>query len=154
MDLSILDWFIVIVGMLLLVVLLDGYRRAQRGRRNQVRLSKNAKRLSKQSTANEKKFTAELPNGGARSVPQGAKQAKEPVVASGLSAQDDFTVEPELSSQESSPQPAFDEPEPLCEADALDPLFVDPFKSSLPQEQTVPSPSANAEDTSEQREEF
>ena len=137
MDLSILDWFIVIVGMLVLVVLLDGYRRAQRARRNQVRLSKNAKRLSKASAA-ENKFTAELPNGGARVVLNN-HQVDEPVT-SGLSAQDNFTVgasvdvgnidesvEPSVTDDEGAAQA---EAETFTETEEIDPLFVDPFKAA------------------------
>ena len=61
MDLSIQDWMFVIVGLLVIVVLLDGYRRAQRARRNQVRLSRNAKRMAKMSEQ-EKSLNASASN--------------------------------------------------------------------------------------------
>jgi cell division protein ZipA len=67
MELNIRDWMMVIGVLLLIAVSLDGYRRVQRERRNQVRLSKNAKRSS--NTAEEDWPTlSELPNGGARVV--------------------------------------------------------------------------------------
>ena len=132
MDLSILDWFIVIIGMLVLVVLLDGYRRAQRSRRNQVRLSKNAKRSSKKSPVVDK-FTSELPNGGARFL-SGSNVHIEP----GFSAADNFNVNDAIP--ETLVDKA-DDVEPFSQAntgldnggtlsadDELDPLFVDPFK--------------------------
>lgn len=71
MELSIRDWMMVIGVLLLLAVVLDGLRRAQKERRNQVRLSRNAKRMQKkkhqEDEADEHSF-AELPKGGARVI--------------------------------------------------------------------------------------
>ncbi len=47
MDLSIRDWLMVIGVLLLLAVALDGYRRARRERKNQVKLSRSAKRSAR-----------------------------------------------------------------------------------------------------------
>lgn len=71
MELSIRDWMMVIGVLLLLAVVLDGLRRAQKERRNQVRLSRNAKRMQKkkhqEDEVGEHSF-AELPKGGARVI--------------------------------------------------------------------------------------
>ena len=68
MELSIRDWMLVIGVLMLLTVVLDGYRRASRERKNQVRLSRNAKRAKRKDSANREEFPSELPNGGARVV--------------------------------------------------------------------------------------
>lgn len=68
MDLSIRDWMLVIGVLMLLAVALDGYRRASRERKTQVRLSRNAKRIQTAGMADQDGFPSELPNGGARVV--------------------------------------------------------------------------------------
>jgi cell division protein ZipA len=68
MDLSIRDWMIVIGVLMLLAVALDGYRRASRDRKNQVRLARNAKRAQGGFSDIEENYLSELPNGGARVI--------------------------------------------------------------------------------------
>jgi cell division protein ZipA len=69
MELNIRDWMIVIGVLMLLAVALDGYRRASRDRKNQVRLAKNAKRAQGgYSDIEESNYLSELPNGGARVI--------------------------------------------------------------------------------------
>ncbi len=151
MDLSILDWFIVIVGMLVLVVLLDGYRRAQRSRRNQVRLSKNAKRLSKLNKDDDS-FTSELPNGGARVV-TGSPSVNVDTIDSGLTAQDDFTVHPNMPNTDDITDSSYSAENDTSisahtknqvendhsdtDTDDIDPLFADPFKAKSTSEVKV-----------------
>lgn len=69
MELSIRDWMIVIIVLLLLAVALDSYRRASRDRKTKVRLSNKAKKSHSLADGEEEKnFPSELPNGGARVI--------------------------------------------------------------------------------------
>jgi cell division protein ZipA len=150
MELSIRDWMLVIGVLLLIAVVLDGYRKAQRERRNQVRLSRNAKKMAKMSEAENDSFesTAELPNGGARVVGSRALAEDEidplnpPEIKSErkyiVDAADDvdeseadtiisetFSAAPRTSTAPTAPTAAeLDD----IESDEIDPLFVDPFK--------------------------
>jgi len=72
MDLSIRDWMLVIGVMLILAVLLDGYRRVRRDRAKKVRMSLKPV----PATGEEEQLTrGELPNGGARLAPRGGRNA-------------------------------------------------------------------------------
>ena len=146
MELSIRDWMFVIGVLLLLAVALDGYRRARRERRNQVKLSRNAKRAARRRIVEEpepeqerERYTSELPGGGARRVvrsnrttadsdepeapveKKALKEKKEPTISF-----DDDMVEGETESMEESPEK---QSSPAVGRYDIDPLFTDPFKS-------------------------
>lgn len=61
MEMNMRDWMIVIGVLLFLLVVLDGYRRALRERKNQVRMNRKAE---KQRFADPEPSLSELPNGG------------------------------------------------------------------------------------------
>ncbi|HEY9034080.1 MAG TPA: cell division protein ZipA [Pseudomonadales bacterium] len=110
MELSIRDWMIVIGFLLFVAVVLDGYRRAQRDRRNRVRLSRKAEKARFQRERDEADYPSELPAGGRRprssasdAAPQQDSYAVDPLfanpfeqdVADPLPAQDSLRAEPE-----------------------------------------------------------
>jgi len=66
MELSVRDWMIVVGVLLIVVVLLDGYRRVRNERRGNIRMSLNRSFLDSDGTDIE--HTSELPNGGARVI--------------------------------------------------------------------------------------
>ncbi|MCP4465588.1 MAG: cell division protein ZipA [Halieaceae bacterium] len=67
MELSVRDWMIIVGVILILAVLLDGYRRMRNERRGNIRMALN-KQFVNASGADAEGFSSELPNGGARSV--------------------------------------------------------------------------------------
>jgi cell division protein ZipA len=86
MDLSIRDWMVVIGVLLILAVLLDGYRRMRKTHGAKIRMS-----LKTVPTGSEEDMTrGELPNGGARLASRGqarkASVPKEPTFIEELSA--------------------------------------------------------------------
>jgi len=68
MDLSIRDWMLVVGVLLILAVLLDGYRRVRRAQATKVRLAPK----SVPPGSEEELTRGELPNGGARIAPRAA----------------------------------------------------------------------------------
>lgn len=66
MELGVRDWMIIIGLLLILVVLLDGYRRMRNERRGNIRMSLNKQFLNSASGADD--YSSELPSGGARTV--------------------------------------------------------------------------------------
>lgn len=143
MDLSIRDWMLVIGVLLVLALALDGYRRAQRRHKNQVRLSRNAKRMARKGIEAEA-YPSELSGSGPRVVAR--KEETGPDFA------DDFRENFEESCVSEKTEPTLAEPDgdPLdsCRFSAIDsddvnensgytdnidsypvdPLFADPFK--------------------------
>lgn len=68
MDLGLRDWMIIIGVLLIVVVLIDGYRRVRIERRGKIRMALNKQFLN--TTDSEEDRSSELPNGGARVVRQ------------------------------------------------------------------------------------
>ena len=66
MELNIRDWMIILGVLLIIAVLLDGYRRMRNERRGNIRISLNKQFLN--STGADDMSSSELPNGGGRSV--------------------------------------------------------------------------------------
>ncbi len=66
MELNVRDWMIIVGVLLIIVVLLDGYRRMRNERRGNIRMSLNKQFLNSNGAGEES--SSELPNGGARSV--------------------------------------------------------------------------------------
>lgn len=66
MELSIRDWMVIVGVLLIVAVLLDGFRRIRNDRRNSIRMSLNKQFLN--SSGSDEFFTSELPSGGARVV--------------------------------------------------------------------------------------
>lgn len=89
MDLSIRDWMLVIGVLLILAVLLDGYRRVRKDRVRKVRMS-----LKPVPAGDDEPPTrGELPNGGARVASRGNRVAtapQEPTFGDGWQAESDF----------------------------------------------------------------
>src|SRR5690606_27523775 len=67
MELSVRDWLIIVGVLLVLAVLLDGYRRMRQERRNQIRMSLSRNAAGSDDPSPEL-TNPELPNGGARVV--------------------------------------------------------------------------------------
>jgi len=72
MELGFRDWMIIVGVLLIVAVLIDGYRRMRNERRGNIRMSLNRQFLNS-STANDDS-PSELPNGGARQVSATASQ--------------------------------------------------------------------------------
>lgn len=66
MELSVRDWMIVVGVLLIVVVLIDGYRRVRNERRGNIRMSLNRSFLNSGEEDND--HSSELPNGGARII--------------------------------------------------------------------------------------
>ena len=73
MELNVRDWMIIVGVLLIIAVLLDGYRRMRNERRGNIRISLNKQFLN--STGADETNSSELPNGGARSVGRGTDGA-------------------------------------------------------------------------------
>ena len=79
MELSIRDWMIIIGVLLILAVLLDGFRRVRRERRNRIRVALNKHFLNSGEVGEEpvEPRNSELPNGGARVIHRVDRSADE-----------------------------------------------------------------------------
>lgn len=66
MELEVRDWMIIIGVLLIVAVLLDGYRRVRNERRGNIRMSLNKQYLNAEDK--EETASSELPNGGARVI--------------------------------------------------------------------------------------
>lgn len=66
MELGVRDWMIIVGVLLIVAVLLDGYRRVRNERRGKIRMSLNKQYLN--SGEPDEPDTCELPNGGARTI--------------------------------------------------------------------------------------
>lgn len=66
MELSVRDWMIIVGILLIVVVLVDGFRRVRNERRGKIRMSLNKNFLNTGSDPGEQ--SSELPNGGARTI--------------------------------------------------------------------------------------
>ncbi|BFM20845.1 cell division protein ZipA [Gilvimarinus japonicus] len=64
-------WLTIIVVLLIVGILLDGWRRMRASRRDAIRVSKRAKRFDSSAEPFDEPFTSELPNGGARVASRG-----------------------------------------------------------------------------------
>ena len=73
MELNVRDRMIIVGVLLIIAVLLDGYRRMRNERRGNIRISLNKQFLN--STGADETNSSELPNGGARSVGRGTDGA-------------------------------------------------------------------------------
>jgi cell division protein ZipA len=67
MDLGLREWMVLIGGLLILAVIVDGLRRMQKARKNTVKLSKRASKWNFDDTSDEVKIS-ELPGGNARVI--------------------------------------------------------------------------------------
>ncbi|MDO3385586.1 cell division protein ZipA [Gilvimarinus sp. SDUM040013] len=67
------DWLTVIVVLLIVGILLDGWRRMRLASKDNIRVSKRARKFDSRGTDDEHLYPSELPNGGARVI------AKRPV---------------------------------------------------------------------------
>ncbi len=68
MELGVRDWMIIVGVLLILAVLLDGYRRVRNERRGNIRMSLNKQFLNAAGDDEQEARSSELPNGGARVV--------------------------------------------------------------------------------------
>ncbi|UTF60688.1 cell division protein ZipA [Gilvimarinus sp. DA14] len=62
------DWLTVIVVLLIVGILLDGWRRMRASKRDSIRVSKRARQFESTPEPDDEPYTSELPNGGARVV--------------------------------------------------------------------------------------
>jgi len=63
-------WLTIIVVLLIVGILLDGWRRMRASRQDAIRVSKRAKHFARTGETLSEPFTSELPNGGARVAPR------------------------------------------------------------------------------------
>ena len=124
MELNIRDWMIILGVLLIVAVLLDGYRRMRNERRGNIRISLNKQFLN--STGIDESGSSELPNGGARSVDRGSDGASfhdvlmndvAPAIDDGFGSEPK-TAEPEFADTEAEWVP---EPEHNTETTASSP---------------------------------
>lgn len=88
-------WLTIIVVLLIVGILLDGWRRMRASRRDAIRVSRRAKRFESHSEHFNEPFTSELPNGGARVASRGD--------ASGSDAESQIPQQVALNLDESVP---------------------------------------------------
>lgn len=120
MELSVRDWMIIVGVLLIVVVLLDGFRRMRNDRRGKIRMSLNKQFISANTkTQLEEAFSHELPCGGARVV-EGDLQLDQavPMLMESIDDSEPPETEPETAdlpvgdgypSDDSQPDPLFDE---------------------------------------------
>lgn len=124
MDLSIRDWMLVIGVLLILAVLLDGYRRVRKDRVKKVRMS--LKPVPPGGGDDEVPARGELPNGGARLASRGSRatsQQQEPTFGA------DWQTEFRSSSVSGS---ALEDEADLPDVDAVKSHFTSPVHSPAP----------------------
>lgn len=115
MDFSLREWLIILGVLVIVGVLLDGYRRMRSGKRNSIKLSID-KNFSARNGDRVDYFNGELPSGGARVV----KRVDQ-------SEQDNESASVDTEQEELMPDPLFadgredlDEPDELEQFEALD----------------------------------
>lgn len=143
MELSFREWMIIIGVLLIVAVLLDGYRRVRNDRRNRIRVSLSRHAFSRSSSTpadNADDVNPELPNGGARvriKRPPPDLQLDEPVPVLMESVR---MGEPEpFESEPPQPEPqAEPEPVPADEYVAADEYYV----ADAEQDDEVPAAAA------------
>ncbi len=91
MDFSLREWLIILGVIVIVGVLVDGYRRMRRGRRNSIKLAID-KKLCSRFKDRVDYFNGELPSGGARVVGRAPDDAPEDAV-SGLEEGDEIVPE-------------------------------------------------------------
>jgi len=130
MDISVRDWMIIIGVLLIVAVLLDGYRRMRDPNRIRVSLTDVP-----DSGDDDVSVSRELPNGGARVKPRSAaEQAADAAGEAGVPAAGSSESDPPLLTEPAGrtsrragvkPEPAPESsPEPDSSEDANDPLFA------------------------------
>ena len=154
MDFTLREWLLIIGALLILGVLIDGYRRARNNKKGSLKLAID-KNLKFRDDERVDYFNGELPNGSARTVlrSQGENAAEAAAVAQ--SSNDDVTDE------ELTPEPLYvddaqsdpSEQTPASDVNAIaaepDPLFDDAIGDhgdiveSAPQSEPVAKPAAN-----------
>jgi len=145
MDMSLREWLLLIGAVILIGILLDGYRRMQRAKRDNLEMSRSMGGLAEAS--DEIDFNPELPGGGARVVRR--EQASDAVVGSGARQPDSDQIETDQDVDSLSAwrnEPDFDEsdeslvaePErPVSYATATSPRFPNAVKVADTQDTEV-----------------
>lgn len=132
MGLSVRDWMIIVGVLLVLAVLLDGYRRMRQEWRSQLRVSLSRSSPEEREAAEWELVSSELPNGGARVVGRSHRGDQ----GEGVAAR----IEPRLSPLDPSATPVEAmESEP---ADRSEPDSPPPQESDL--SPAEPAPAADA----------
>lgn len=158
MDFTLREWLIIVGVIVILFVLLDGYRRVRSGSRGRLKMSidKNSK-FSEDDRMDY--FNGELPNGGARVVTHASASdgpvdeqaaqdyAEEPPIPAfdvdpdlrpdPLFA-DDGDIEPDIAEVQAAAE-SFDEPEPVVNEPEPQPL-AEETTETIGQEQVEPAP--------------
>lgn len=112
MDFSLREWLIIVGVVVIIAVLLDGYRRVRSGKRNSLKMAID-KSLNFREGDRVDYFNGELPSGGARIVnrPTEPEQLDEDQIAGG--ARDELTPEPLfVDDEETVPQESLEAVEP------------------------------------------
>ncbi len=73
MEFGVRDWMIIVGVLLILAVLLDGFRRMRQERRGKIRMSLNKQFINAGDPEEDLPLSSELPNGGARVVGRNAR---------------------------------------------------------------------------------
>jgi cell division protein ZipA len=147
MELGVRDWMIIVGVLLIVVVLLDGYRRMRNDRRGNIRISLNKQFLNSVEDGDEPN-SSELPGGGARTVDRRNNHYGDDdsptlgdgdLTGSGLDFDQPVPMLMEsVAEQYSAEDAGSDDYDP---ADAFDPLFSKVRKSEQPPLTRPPSGS-------------
>lgn len=125
MDFSLRGWLLVLGIVVILGVLLDGFRRMQKGKRNSLKLSID-KTFIARSGDKEDSFNGELPNGGARVVNRQATDEEYPLSEGADNTGGELSEDADLSEDlDLMPESLFaddetEQPDPRHEQDAAE----------------------------------
>lgn len=97
------EWLTVIVVLLIVGILLDGWRRMRNARRDTIRMARKPRRGESESATASGGYTSELPNGGARIVPKAEGQPRPGRQASGETPRSRIPQQVTLNLDESVP---------------------------------------------------
>lgn len=136
------DWLTVIIVLLIVAILLDGWRRMRNAQKDSLKVSRSMRKSAGGASASADSYnSAELPNGGARVVGYRDRQAESPARRDPELMEDDFPdsddteeLEPDYDQYEED----FDAPEPAdSEMEDETPTEPEPVarpKGSIPQQ--------------------
>lgn len=142
------EWLTVIVVLLIVGILLDGWRRMRNARRDNIRMPRKPHRAEKGTGAGvaDTGYTSELPNGGARVIPKSGNQASAPDKKSAGQPASRIPQQVTLNLDESVPMLMESVEEQERTEPVIDPLVNDQQPDPLDPDRQEPGFSALDED--------
>jgi cell division protein ZipA len=151
MDLGLREWMVLIGGLLILAVIVDGLRRMQKARKNSVKLSKRASKWKFDDDIDEAKIS-ELPSGNARVMERALQQQQDdssaPILMTPVRSFEtiDETPEPEPTQEEMLLEAAV-QSEPELDVEIEEAVAAPSFKAErAPEIETIEPVDVNFEE--------